>query len=317
MYLLPNLKKEVIIEDFVVECPVVGCKNFVERQKSKFLRKPQFFCKQHRIYISPSTFEYESEEDNLLWCHETDNRILEEISNIKRESRMARERSEDALAWNVFRYLHKHQLFGETMEQLIPTKEKLEEPEVIYWSYSPRELGKSSILTKARKAFNELSGTEPDIIINSKRHLIFIEAKFTSGNSTKPSNEDILNKYYEAKDKWYQNVFQKDIRTVCMIMRKYELMRNYLLGSWLAHMYDKKFTLLSLNAHKYHRKGDLAFRDCIIENDQFRFSSVVWEELRDVIHGYLPDSNDKRLLLHYLHNKSAGYQNGKIVKAFI
>ncbi len=131
---------------------------------------------------------------------------FKDIKAVKRESRIARERSEDALTWNVFRYLQKHELIRQAMERF--TGEDLVDPEVIYWSYSEREKDRSSLLTAARQSFRKSAGTEPDTIIDSKSHLIFIEAKFTSGNRTTPSGEDVLDKYLMSNDRWYESVFQ-------------------------------------------------------------------------------------------------------------
>ncbi|MEO2077382.1 MAG: hypothetical protein ABGX20_18775 [Bacillus sp. (in: firmicutes)] len=315
MYLFHDMKEMRYMSDRIVECPILGCNNTVPRQTSSFLCEPQFLCKEHQIYISLTTFEYADVRDNLLWRQGADVKYLLDIKGVKRECRMARERSEDALTWNVFRYLQNHDLISQTLERF--TGELLVEPEVIYWSYSAADKGVSSLLKAARKSFRESAGTEPDIIINSKHHIIFVEAKFTSGNETRPKREAVLDKYLAANDGWYQQVFQKDIRTVCVDERKYELMRNYLLGTWLAEQHNKKFTLLTLTGAKYGRDSDLRFRDCIIENDQFRYIYSYWEELRGVIQNHLPDSLGREIVLDYLSGKTAGYRGGRLVRAFM
>jgi hypothetical protein len=289
----------------------------VKRQRGRFLKEADFLCNDHQIYISPSTFEYRQEKDNLLWQRQEDMEYLKTINGFKRESRMARERSEDALTWNVFRYLQNHRLVWQTFERF--TGDRLEDPEVIFWSYSDCEKGEFPLLNEARNRFGESkrAGTEPDLIICSKNHLIFVEAKFTSGNDTAPSKEDYLEKYIVANDGWYANVFKKDIKTVSMKDKKYELMRNYLLGTWLAQRYQKKFILFSLSPAKYDFGGLQDFRNSIHENDQFRFIFSFWEELRGVIQNHLPDSDDKDLVLEYLREKSAGYRDGKLVEAFL
>ena len=93
----------------------MGCTNTVERQRSSHLvTTVGFRCKQHRICISSSTFEYVDEWANLLWYEGEDRELLNRILGEKRESRMARERSEDALTWNVFRYMER----GAVLEHL-------------------------------------------------------------------------------------------------------------------------------------------------------------------------------------------------------
>jgi hypothetical protein len=315
MYLLQHLKETINVSNEEVECSIFGCQHVVKRQSAEFLCEQPSLCKEHNIYISPSTFEYANELDNLLWKQPEDERYLANIMRIKRESRMARERSEDALTWNVFRYLHNNHLLSKTLERFIG--ELLKNTEMIYWSYSSDTNGVSPLLAEARHSFGERAGTEPDVIIDSDDHIIFIEAKFTSGNHTKPRNESVLDKYAKSNNYWYEKVFQKDIKVVSIEMEKYELMRNYLLGTWLGHKYNKKFTLLSLNAVNFSKEEGLSFRDCLIENNQSRYIYSVWEELRGVIQNHLPESVDRELVLDYMTNKSAGYRNGKVVRAFV
>ena len=102
---IEELKECIEITDSTVECPVKGCSEKVERQRGVFKREDRFRCPVHNIYISPSTFEYQSELDNLLWKDEVDLDLLKRIKKVKRESRIARDNSEDAVTWNVFRFL--------------------------------------------------------------------------------------------------------------------------------------------------------------------------------------------------------------------
>jgi hypothetical protein len=84
------------------------CSEKVERQSGFFTREERFKCPKHNIYISPSTFEYQSELDNLLWKDKADLDLLKRIKSVKRECRIARDNSEDAVTWNVFRFLEKN-----------------------------------------------------------------------------------------------------------------------------------------------------------------------------------------------------------------
>jgi hypothetical protein len=102
---LKDLKPKIKLTEDQVECPVKGCRQNVVRQRNSFRRAQEFQCPKHGIYISPSTFEYPEVKDNLLWKNQTDLDLLEALSGVKRESRMTRDNSEDALTWNVFRYL--------------------------------------------------------------------------------------------------------------------------------------------------------------------------------------------------------------------
>jgi hypothetical protein len=100
MYGWNDLKQRIEITDAKVECPVQGCENRVERRRDgQSLRDCRFLCRSHQIYITRSTFEYVEEEKNLLWCRDEDHELLRKIKRpgIKRECRLARDNSEDAL----------------------------------------------------------------------------------------------------------------------------------------------------------------------------------------------------------------------------
>jgi hypothetical protein len=82
-----DLKPRIFIAESTVECPVIGCAEKVKRQRKSFKRKPEFQCLQHKLYISPTTFEYPRESDNFLWTSPNDKGLLKNIKKVKRESR--------------------------------------------------------------------------------------------------------------------------------------------------------------------------------------------------------------------------------------
>ena len=65
MFGLNDLESEIIILEDSLKCPIKNCTNYVKIQKGKFSRTTPFYCPKHCIYISPSTFEYKYEKDNL------------------------------------------------------------------------------------------------------------------------------------------------------------------------------------------------------------------------------------------------------------
>lgn len=96
MYGLSDLKPEIRVEGEEVSCPVEGCEKTVDRQRGTFRRNKAFRCPVHKIYISPTTFDYETEPENLLWTETEDLALLNEIKRSKRKSRISRDNSE---AW--------------------------------------------------------------------------------------------------------------------------------------------------------------------------------------------------------------------------
>ena len=186
---IEELKTEIEITETTVECPVKDCSVKVERRRMNSKKDPKFNCPTHNISISPSTFEYPSEFDNLLWKSKQDRALLKDISTVKRESRFGHDNSEDAVTWNVFRFLEKNDLLSGLLSKL--TKSTISKPEVIYWSYSQLEQNAWSKLLQARKEFetNPANGSEPDIIVKSDKALFFIEAKLLASNNTEPSSK--------------------------------------------------------------------------------------------------------------------------------
>ncbi|MCK4385045.1 MAG: hypothetical protein KAW52_02155, partial [candidate division Zixibacteria bacterium] len=246
MLSIEELKGSIEITETTVECPVKGCSEKVERQREVFKRKKRFKCPKHNIYISPSTFEYQNESDNLLWKDKTDLDLFGKIKKVKRESRIARDNSEDAVTWNVFRFLERNNLIGTTLSSIMNAT--LKSPEVIYWSFCQRENSSWSELNNAREEFGEETkrGSEPDIIIKTDNALFFIEAKLTAGNETAPSDRGNSKKYEIGGDNWFSKVFKSDYRTVAIDEKKYELLRFWLLGTRIAKQQDLDFYLANL-----------------------------------------------------------------------
>ncbi len=67
MFYFKDLRAERHITGEHVLCPVKGCSKEVERQRVQYQKVEAYKCTKHDIYISPSTFEYENYENNLLW----------------------------------------------------------------------------------------------------------------------------------------------------------------------------------------------------------------------------------------------------------
>ena len=101
---------------------------------------------------------------------------------------MARDNSEDAVSWNVFRFLERNNIIEGFLGSITGTFQKYSE--VIYWSYNQKEDAGWSLLDSARREFGERieRGSEPDIIVKTDEALFFIEAKLKADNKTVPSD---------------------------------------------------------------------------------------------------------------------------------
>ncbi len=317
MFGIDKLKEKIEITETTVECPVKGCRKKVERQRQFFRKEERFKCPKHNIVISPTTFEYPSELDNLLWKEKSDRELLERIKRWKRESRMARDNSEDAISWNVFRFLEKNNLIEEFLSSITGTP--IKSSEVIYWSYSQKEDTSWSELNKARKEFGEEinKSSEPDIIIMTDKALFFIEAKLTASNKTEPSDKSNSKKYETGGDNWFSKVFKSSYKKVAIDEEKYELLRFWLLGTWMAEHQGLDFYLVNLVLSERETDIEAIFRRHIKENQRRKFMRVTWENIYQYITN-ISLSKNKDIMIRFFKNKTIGYNGkGKLQGAFL
>lgn len=341
MYGKKDLKKRIEISEYKVECPVLCCNVEVQRQRGTFKRKEEFLCSEHDIYISPSTFEYGSVEDNLLYSDSSDVDLLRRIEKTKRESRMSRDNSEDAVTWNLLRGLEKENSVSNFLSD--SRIHNCSASKLFWWTYDPKEDeeigGKEEKETadregrrvakriytniwkpmlEGRKHFgeNEKKGTEPDLIIETEDEIIFVEMKFTSDNNTKPKGKSFWK--YERKDKeWYNTVLKSRLEEVAIGVKRYELLRHWLLGTWISHFIcRKRYVLLNIVPEEILSEGDDCFRKCIIEDDKKKFIIGTWGQIIRILNEEQRGGVYKKVL-EYLKDKTRGYNsNGKLVSGF-
>lgn len=301
----------------LVGCPVIGCTQYVERQRKVFRRQDEFYCDKHRIYISPTTFEYHEKKDNILWNDYEDISLLHAIEAAKRESRMARDNSEDALTWNVFRYLEKAEQLKSILFHI--TKTEHHDCELIYWTYSSREAQVYSELRKARKEFGEhpQQGSEPDLIVSTDKAIVFIEAKLTATNETLPTDPKNKKSYLTGGEGWHREVLSSEFEEVAVNARKYELFRLWLLGSWMAHQTKRGFYLINLVPSEREKDIVYKFSPHIRLDNNRQFNRLTWEDIYEFVSQSGIDDSASAVLMAYMKNKTVGYNRfGELQKAF-
>lgn len=314
---MEELKESIEITETTVECPVKGCKKIIERQRRRFERDNKFSCPVHNIFISASTFGYQNEVDNMLWKEKADLDLLHQIKTVKRESRIAQDNSEDAVSWNVFRFLERNNLICEFLQEVVGVNEN--SAEVIYWSYSQSQKKLWDMLNKGRKEFELVpsKGSEPDISILGEKTLIIIEAKFGADNKKPPSKLYVEDKYVSGSQGWWKNVFQSDFKTVAIRNKKYELSRFWLIGSWIANQLNIDFYLINLTLSNREKDIEQTFKKHIIEDNSRVFKRITWEDIYDYISNSDFSGHDKEIMIRYFENKTIGYDgNGRVQRAF-
>ena len=151
MFGYKDLKTKINKTSETIECPVKDCNQLIPRmKKGDSHNNPEFICPTCNITVTPSTFIYSDMLNNLLWKDQEDLAILEDIKKVKRVLyHLKHEKSEDALTWNVFRYLEKNGLIERFLSMVIG--QDIKNASLIYWSYSQNENSSWSILNGARK----------------------------------------------------------------------------------------------------------------------------------------------------------------------
>lgn len=319
MFGLDDLKPNLKVTDSHVECPVEGCRKKVSRRRREQpLRSDGFRCTTHEIFISPSTFEYQDDVNNMLDQSHIEQQLFRRILANKRESRFARDNSEDAVTWNVFRYLERHNLLLDLCHQQDGVSSRIED--VIYWSFSRIQGGCWKHLNEARIEFGESTdkGSEPDVIVVTDKSLFFVEAKLTATNNTTPSKQSSRKKYESGGARHFSTVFQPDFDQIAVKHKKYELMRLWLLGTWLAQELGLKFYLVNLVCDAKEKQIEDQFGPMIVTGPNRQFVRWTWERIYRHI-ARQPPANESRAILTYYKNKTVGYggaPNRRIRPAF-
>jgi len=190
---------------------------------------------------------------------------------------------------------------------------------LIYWSYSQTENQQWSLLNKARLEFGESlnRGSEPDLIVLTANALFFIETKLTASNNTKPSNPTEFKKYLTGGNHWFKQVLTSDYETIAISNRKYELLRFWLIGSWLAQEMGVDFYLV--NVVRAEKEKDIVerFSGFIQQNNHRKFMRLSWEDIFEYILQQAPEGSEKDLVKKYFQTKTIGYNHrGELMKAF-
>jgi hypothetical protein len=315
-----DLKERIEITATTVQCPVRGCGGVVERQRQEFRTEPRFRCPKEDhdpaphtpIFISPSTFEYAEEATNMLWHDAADLALWRAIKAVKRESRMARDNSEDAVTWNVFRYLERHGLLGRFVEAATG-RPAAGSPCLVYWSWCQRTCEEWQPLIEAAHGFGESPQrrSEPDLVVEDDATILFVENKLASSNSPPPSDPSNAKQYQTGFEKWFSQVFQpsSSFQAVAVEGKMYQLMRLWLIGSRLAHQARKQFVLVNVIRAGATAEADIEerFGSHALQDVDRQFVRLTWEDIRDRVVLPGPVAAERDLLLAYLKGKTLGY----------
>lgn len=99
--------------------------------------------------------------------------------------------------------------------------------------------------------------------------------------------------------------------------KKYELVRNWLLGSWASAQLDLDFHLVNLVRKQHEKDIALRFGRHLKTNSKRSFVRWTWESIFDLVSEHAPQSRDKQKFMNYFENKTTGYnKDGELQLAF-
>jgi len=248
-----------------------------------------------------------------------DKYLVGKIMRFKRvNSQFYHDNSEDAVAWNVFRFLERSKLLSGFLSKLHSSP--VTNPEIIYWSYSQSQGQVWNELENARGAFEERRqrSSEPDIVVKSDDNLFLVEVKLTAPNKTDfnkshtPGDKQERITRYSKGDYLLQQPLEKIIDA-----GYYQLMRFWLIGARIAEKEDLNFYLLNLVRRNDEKDIESEFGKYIRQSQNRTFVRVPWEDIYEYISTAGLLSEDKDKMLGYFENKTTGYdRNGELQKAF-
>ncbi|HUW09118.1 MAG TPA: hypothetical protein VM537_05275 [Anaerolineae bacterium] len=264
----------------------------------------QYLCEKHGIFITPSTFIYKDLQDNVLWAEDSERALLNEALKVKRrKAQLHHENSEDAVTWNVFRFLERSGLLARQLTHVRGAP--VTDPEAIYWTYCPSEGGVWSQLAKAWDEFGERPqrASEPDVIIRSDETVFMIEAKLGSGSGRRttwtPKQKAERAGRYGRGERYLR-------RPVGDIMDAgyFQLMRFWVLGCGIAERLNRDFMLVNLVRSGEEQDIEEAFGSYIRGNRQRRFLRLTWEDTYEFMVDAAPASADLDKIVWYFKNKT-------------
>jgi len=325
MYGINDLKSTFAMTEHEIECPVKKCTTHIPRKTAaNHVSNEAMFCDACQIYIHPTTFRYRSRQDNFLWTSREDDALFSEIVKFKTEGRYENENSEDALSWNVFRYFHSSKRLRELLT-VFGENPGDQESDIYYWSYCNTTATAWDPLLKAREVFehqdpssegrNPSGVSEPDIIIETSETIYIIEAKFTSGNRTSGDADGVARKIENTRGYltgggpgFFESVFSSTYADTIRAQR-YELMRFWLIGSWIADQSQKKFVLVNLVREGSELRIEEDFGNHIRQDDRRRFARWTWETIPQYLKTI--ECSDAGRLFEYFRDKTCGFKEDK------
>jgi hypothetical protein len=320
MYGISTLKTRRPPDPTGVICPVRGCRHTVAPQPALLRLTAEFKCPAHKLFLSETVCAHEKETDNVLWSEGDHLRLLREARGSRPAPTLGSESSEDALSWNVFRWLEASGSLPALLERWVGRPAYGGVP--LYWGYDRERERVWDALRHTRSAFAEPDDdlTAPRVLVSSDELLVLVAARaFSAGFRRQPGRgpSERWPDYETGASAWADEVLAGPCGDLVAEPSRYELLRLWLVGSRRAHALERDFFFVHLvpQAWSEGALGELLPR--LRQGAARQVVQATWEE----VHGFIAEECSTRpgatVLLSYLEEKSAGYdRQGRLRRAF-
>jgi hypothetical protein len=123
-------------------------------------------------------------------------------------------------------------------------------------------------------------------------------------------------RYTTGGGEWFSKVIASDYETL-LNDQKYELMRFWLLGTWMASQVDRDFCLVALVRRESEPEIQQEFLRHIKTTPERRFYRKTWEDIVEFTRARAQPSEDREAFIMYMGDKTIGYDHtGQLQKAF-
>lgn len=239
-------------------------------------------------------------------------RFLADPTSGKRTwTRLGRERDEDSVTWNVFRYLVRCNLMDEFLAQLVPDPLRvgMVHEKTVFWSVDLESESVLAGLKDARRTIGERpgSGSEPDLIVVTNSKVVVLEVKVGPSAITKP-RKGTASRYNAAFNEYGATLFRCSTVEDAVGAIGYELFRFRALERKLNR--PAELVLLTRDG------ADSGLIPAIggILNDPGDIKIITWSEVAKALGSLTAaDTYENKIVRRHLDSKILGYDGGNLV----
>ncbi len=195
------------------------------------------------------------------------------VNRTNKREKFCFETSEDAVTWTVFRFLQK----SDRLDAVVAPAQPRGLPALLFWGSAANGSDAdrvAAVLWQASRGLGESPDrrTEPDVVIAWRDLLVFVEAKYRSGNNRKAEYAHFT-RYLDRPQLF--TMLSDEVQRAGY----YELVRNWRVGIEVAErLRTDRFVLVNLGPPRLDSSAH-AFSRSLAETPNRRFMHLTWSSL--------------------------------------